>query len=349
MGPICSRKGTPLDVSYDSCQVSEKSRGPSRVFITKTDLFSDRVMSKYEQSDIDGATDRGTPERPKNALEVLFFPPWDISPSAPPVAFPTWLRPAILHAAKRIYTRLATEKEPAKARELLIRLTCDHRMRDVWDCLYAKSPNRKDMLYPARITFRPKIAEFRRRACDLRKEGGRTNDEEARFWDMHAAGLEGTNDLPSPWTDQDHAAQLFLWHVYHDTLDLKIITLVDVKDEITRILELANQMRRKAAILQVPGLRGLAPKLVKLAAECEEQASRSAPNLADDRWIMVRRSGDDELRTFIASLEITWWMFGKSGMLPEPILKLFADVANVALKREHVTSSQIREILRSWA
>ena len=169
---------------------------------------------------------------------------------------------------------------------------------------------------------------------------------------MHAAVLEGTNDSRNqPWTDQDHAVQLFLWHVYHDTLDLKIVSLSDVKDEITRIRELAKQMRRKAAILQVPSLRGLAPKLVELAAECEEAASGSVPNRADDRWIMVRRRGDVELRTFIASLEMSWGMlFLMSGKMPlEPILKLFADVANVALNRKNVTPSQIREILRSWA
>ena len=221
----------------------------------------------------------------------------------------------------------------------------------MWDRLYERRPKTKDLLYPARTKFRPKIAEFRRRALDLRNQGGRTNEQEANYWDMHAAGLEGTNDRSrnQPWSDQDRAVQLFLWHVYHNTLDLEIITLVDVEDEITRILELAKQMRRKAAILRVPSLKGLAPKLVELAAECEEQASRSAPILEDDRWIMVRRSGDVELRTFIDSLGSTWWLFGKSGIPPEPILKLFADVANVALKREHVTSSQIREILRSWA
>jgi hypothetical protein len=308
-------------------------------------------MSKSGQSGIGDGTGEEAPKRPETALDVLFFPQEDIWPSAQPMSFPDWLRPAVLHAAKRIHARLATEKEPAKARDLLVCLTCDGRMRDVWDRLYETRPKTEALLYPARITFRPNIEEFRRRACDLRNQGGRTNEEEARIWDMHAAGLEGTNDRPRPWTDQDHAAQLFLWHVYHDTLDLKIVSLSDVKDEITRIRELAKQMRRKAAILQVPSLRGLAPKLVELAAECEEAASRSVPNRADDRWIMVRRRGDVELRTFIASLEISWRMlFRMSGMMPpEPILKLFAELANVALKRENLTSSQIREILRSWA
>jgi hypothetical protein len=309
-------------------------------------------MSKSEQSGIGAETGEETPERPESALDVLFFPQEDIGPSAQPISFPTWLCPAVLHAAKRIHARLATEKEPAKARDLLARLTCDKRMQDVWDRLYERGPRTKCLLYPARTTFRPKIEEFRKRACDLRNQGGCTNEEEARIWDMHAAGLEGTNDRSrnQPWTDQDHAVQLFLWHVYHDTLDLKIIFLSDVKDEITRIRELAKQMRRKAAILQVPSLRGLASKLVELAAECEEEASRAVPNRTDDRWIMVRGRGDVELRTFIASLETSWGMlFGRSGMPPKPILKLFADVANVALKREHLTPSQIREILRSWA
>jgi hypothetical protein len=209
-------------------------------------------MSKSEHSATGGDADEETSERPENALEVLFFPPWEIWPSAPSISFPNWLRPAVLHAAKRMYARLAREKEPAKARDLLVRLACDERMRDVWDRLYETSPKSRDLLYPARTTFRPKIAEFRRRACDLRKEGGRTNEQEARFWDMHAAGLEGTNDRSrnQPWSDQDRAVQLFLWHVYHDTLDLKIITLVDVQDDIKRIRELAKQMRRKAAILR---------------------------------------------------------------------------------------------------
>jgi hypothetical protein len=307
-------------------------------------------MSKSEHSATGGGTDDETPERPENALEVLFFPPWEIWPSAPSISFPNWLRPAVRHAAKRMYAQLAREKEPDKARDVLVRLTCDDRMRDVWDRLYERRPKTKDLLYPARTTYRPQIAEFRRRACDLRKEGGRTNEQLASYWDMHAAGLEGTNDPRNqPWSDQDHAVQLFLWHVYHSTLDLEIITFVDVEDEITRILELAKQMRRKAAILRVPSLQGLAPKLVQLAAECEKKASLSAPKLGDDPWILVRRSGDVELRTFIGTLENAWSLFGKPGMPPKPILKLFADVANVALKREHVTSSQIREIFRSWA
>jgi hypothetical protein len=307
-------------------------------------------MSKSGQSGIGDGTGEEAPKRPETALDVLFFPPWNVWSSAPPISFPDWLRPAVLHAAKRIHARLATEKEPAKARDLLVRLTCDGRMREVWDRLYETRPKTEALLYPARITFRPNIEEFRRRACDLRNQGGRTNDEEARIWDMHAAGLEGTNDRPRPWTDQDHAAQLFLWHLYRDTLDLKIITLLEVKDEMTRIRELAKQMRRKAAILQVPSLRGLAPKLVALAAECEEKASRAVPR-TDDVWIMVRRRGGVELRTFIASLETSWRMlFRMSGMMPpERMLKLFAELANVALKRENVTSSQIREILRSWA
>ena len=167
-------------------------------------------MSKSGQSGIGDGTGEEAPKRPETALDVLFFPQEDIWPSAQPISFPDWLRPAVLHAAKRIHARLATEKEPAKARDLLVCLTCDGRMRDVWDRLYETRPK----------------------------------------------------------TDR----------------------------------------------------------------------------------------GDVELRTFIASLEISWRMlFRMSGMMPpepippEPILKLFAELANVALKRENVTSSQIREILRSWA
>jgi hypothetical protein len=309
-------------------------------------------MSKSEHSAIGGDADKETSERPESALEILFFPQEDIQPKAQAIVFPASLRPAVLHAAKRICARLATEKEPAKARELLVRLTREG-TQEVWDRLYERKPNTKDLLYPARITFRPKIAEFRRHACDLRSQGGRINEEEARLWDVSAAALEGTNDhsFVQPWTDQDHAAQLFLWHVYRDTLDLKIISLVDFNEDIARIGELVKELRRKAAILKVPTLIGLAPKLVKLATECEEAASSTRADLENDRWITVRRRGDDELRTFIASLETSWGMlFGMPGTMPRrSLLKLFADVANVALNRENVTSSQIREILRSWA
>lgn len=53
--------------------------------------------------------------------------------------FPDWLKdPAVRHAASELWTKLPTEKDPAKSQEVLWRLISDPRMDRVWRELYEK-------------------------------------------------------------------------------------------------------------------------------------------------------------------------------------------------------------------
>ena len=53
--------------------------------------------------------------------------------------FPEWLRPdAVRHEAKKLWSKLPTEKDPVKAQKVLEQLISNPLMKRVWDELYRK-------------------------------------------------------------------------------------------------------------------------------------------------------------------------------------------------------------------
>jgi hypothetical protein len=304
-------------------------------------------MSGSEQS----PTRSGGPETtsnyktPKNALTVLFGREDACSTDgADPLSFPCWLPPAVMRAAKRIHAQLATEKDPAKAREVLSRLTCDERMRPIWWRPYEKSRDTGELLYPAHIRYTSKIPEYRRRARELRSKGGRANEQEARSWEAEAAELEGKYDPldDQPWTDQDLAAQLFLWHVYRSALNRDPVFLSKLKAKARKLDSVAMQLRKIAAALQLLGKDKDARAQKDMAhGYADEARNLDSVGPDDDPWIIRHQKiGDDELRALVGLLStIPVVLFGKKW------LGTIATIANVVLNRQDLKALKIRDVI----
>jgi hypothetical protein len=293
-------------------------------------------MSRSEQS----PTATGGPETrcrtPKNAFTVLFGRR-DTCPSegAEQLSFPRWLPPAVMHAAKRIHAQVATEKDPAKAREILSRLTSDPRMQRVWKRLSRQ---------PASIRYSAQIAENRRRACELRQKGGPENEQEADILEAESACMEESRDpwADLPWSDQELAMQLFLWHVYNDALADRVL-LSDLKTKAKTLSTTATQLLEVSATLEPLGkseeIRQLNDIVRVLAHEAEDLDSID-PRLVDP-WIIVRQTGDVEFRTFVG------WVSGTPiALYRKSLYGTMATVTNVVLNRDDVTTSKYRELVR---
>jgi hypothetical protein len=281
---------------------------------------------------------------PKNALTVLFGREDACSTDgAEPLSFPCWLPPAVMHAAKRIHAQLATEKDAAKARDVLSRLTGDERMRPVWRRPYERSRDTGELRYPAYIRYTSMIPEYRRRACELRRKGGSANEQEARLLEAEAAELEGKYDPlgDQPWTDQDLAAQLFLWHVYGCALTRDPVFLSEFKARARKLDSLARQLSETAAAVQLLGKDEDALVLNNIAHGYTDEA-RNLDSIGpdDDPWIIRHKAGDVELRAFVGSVEhIPPMLFRQKwyGMI--------ATITNVVLNRQDLKALKIRDLI----
>jgi hypothetical protein len=301
-------------------------------------------MSGSEQSPTRSRGPETTSETPKNALTVLFGREDACSTDgAEQLSFPHRLPPAVMHAAKRIHAQLSTEKDPAKARDVLSRLTCDERMRPVWRRPYERSRNTGKLQYPAYIRNTSRIPEYRRRACDLRRKGGSANEEEARTWEAEADALEGMYDPlgDQPWTDQDLAAQLFLWHVYRSALNRDPVFLSELKAKARKLDSLAMQLWKIAPALELLGKDKDARALKDMAHGYADEARNLDSVAGDDPWVIRHREfGDDELRAFVGLLS------------PVPVMLFsqnwygtIATIANVVLNREDLKALKIRDVI----
>ena len=302
-------------------------------------------MSRSEQS----PTATGAPETkcrtPKNAFTILFGRR-DTCPSegAEQLSFPRWLPPAVMHAAKRIHAQVATEKDPAKARDVLSQLTCDTRMRPVWNRPYERSRDTEELRYPAYIRYTSRVPEYRRHARDLRGKGGSDNEQEARTWEAEADALEGSYDplADQPWTDQDLAAQLFLWHVYGCALNRDPVFLSELKAKARKLDSVAMQLWKIAAALQLLGKDEDARVLKDMAhGYADEAMNLDSVGPDDDPWIIRHQEiGDDELRALVGLLS------GVPVMLfRQKWYGTIATIANVVLNRQDLKALKIRDVI----
>jgi hypothetical protein len=193
--------------------------------------------------------------------------------------------------------------------------------------------------YPAYVRHSSWSARLRKLASSAKTK------RQAKLLELEAEATEKERDpfAHLVWSDQDIAIQLFLWHVYRATLDLKEIYLSDLKTEVDKLREFAKYFRRVMPALRLRRMELEAVRLEEVASACEDKASSmEAVNIkADDPWIIVRQRGDVKLRTFIANLSVV-----SSTLFGKPIRAVLAGVANVALGREDVTPSRVREMLR---
>ena len=101
-------------------------------------------------------------------------------------SFPDWLKwEAIREQAKELWEKLPTEKDPAKAQQVLEQLITNPLMNFVWGELYKKNRiNHKSTgqyKYPACVTNVSRAARMRRRAAEVRQKGGK--ESEAKGWE----------------------------------------------------------------------------------------------------------------------------------------------------------------------
>jgi hypothetical protein len=210
----------------------------------------------------------------------------------PRPTFPDWLPDAVRLQASELWERLPTEQDPAKAQQILERLIADLQMKRVWDELYRKQRIPEDIynkfVNPACLTNASQAAAFRKMAQTLRKKGGERNKEDAGFLDFEARVIESLPEDPAPpdWNEQDCAAQVFFTRAYeialkHDpVMQAKVDKLQHIAE---RLRELAGELKLMDTILT----RRYAEKLKEVAADCDDDAKITRPNLAKPtrRWL----------------------------------------------------------------
>ena len=270
-------------------------------------------------------------------------------PTLPIPQFPDWLKyPAVQHEASDLWTKLPTEKDPAKSEEVLWRLISDRRMDRVWRELYEKShgnhPPTDGYSNPAYMTNASVAARKRRLAAELRNKGGTMNERKARFLEAEAAIYEGLGDPPADprWSEQDRAVQNFLRHTYRNFLDLKPVFLSDLKAKMNKLREVAEGLHQQAETLQSLGKESDAQKLEEIASDYDEEARNMLPGDGDNPWIITRQNEDVELRSFVIDLSIRTTM-----LFQKELHSTLATVANVVFNRQDLTRSRVREMLRS--
>lgn len=198
-------------------------------------------------------------------------------------SFPDWLKwEAIREQAKELWEKLPTEKDPAKAQQVLEQLITNPLIDLVWGELYKKNRiNHKSTgqyKYPACVTNVSRAARMRRRAAEVRQKGGK--ESEAKGWEYSAGMFESTKDQPADprWSEQDRGAQLFLCRAYREYLDLKPVFLTDLKTEAKKFVEVAKVLRRQATTLQELKNDDAAQKLEQIASDCDSHAKRMLPS-----------------------------------------------------------------------
>jgi hypothetical protein len=217
-------------------------------------------------------------------------------------------------------------------------------MRPVWRRPYERSRDTGELRYPAYIRYTSMIPEYRRRACELRREGGSANEQEARLLEAEAAELEGKYDPlgDQPWTDQDLAAQLFLWHVYGCALTRDPVFLSEFKARARKLDSPARQLSETAAAVQLLGKDEDALVLNNIAHGYTDEA-RNLDSIGpdDDPWIIRHQKiGDDELRALVGLLST----------IPVVLFRqrwygTIATIANVVLNRQDLKALKIRDVI----
>jgi hypothetical protein len=287
----------------------------------------------------------------------------------PSLAFPEWVPPAVIEAAKELNEQLATEKDSTKALEVLSRLVSHPLMARVWREIFRKKRVRhkptEEYLNPA-FTYKSRVAAYRQKASELRKKGGPVNEREAESCEAEASYLEAEATLMENefdplahlrWTRQERAAQILLSHVYRGALDNEPVFLSSLIAKTKDLRKLVEELRAGVKIVESHKLNLEASKLKELAEEIEDEADNADPLLdprtgqqltsprfphVDDPWVIVRETPDVQMRSFVIGISITTLqLFGT------PLYHTLANITNVVFGREDVTANRVRELLQA--
>jgi hypothetical protein len=292
----------------------------------------------------------------------------DCMSNSPALNIPEWVPPAVVEAAKELNDKLAKEKDPAMAQEVLSRLVSHPLMQWVWREIFRKKrvvhKPTEEYLNPA-LTYQSRVAAYRQKASDLHKKAGAVNERDAKSSEAEGSCVEAEATLMekefdplahSRWTRQDRAAQILLSHVYRGALDNEPVFLSSLVAKTNDLRKLVEELRAGVKILESHKLNHEASKLKELAEEIEDEADNDDPFFdpqtgqqltsprfphIDDPWVIVRKTPDFQMRSFVIGISImTLQLFGK------PLYHTLANITNVIFDRKDVTDSRVRELIR---
>ena len=280
--------------------------------------------------------------------------------SSPP-DLPGWLPAAVRGTATELWAKIPTEKDSAKARDVLERLITNSLMRGVWKELYKKKRDgNKGFMHPARLTNASQAEGYREIARKLRQKGGEKNEYEAKLFEIEARVIEVAlpeDPVDPEWTEQDYAVRSFLTHAYRAALQETPQVLSDIRAKVRKFREVAERLRKLTEELHsIDPLTGsYVEKLKGVAADCEDDAKIMEPRPSNEPWIIARKRGDLRRKTYVAKLSYkTHQLFWKT------LFGTIAKVTNVVFSGEHaasddqrlghrvkpITRSNVREMLR---
>jgi hypothetical protein len=261
--------------------------------------------------------------------------------------------PAVVHIAEQIRCKLALEEDSAQALAVWSRLVCDSRMLLVWKELYkSSSRDREQFKYPGRVSNKSVAAGLRQRASEIRNRGEKLSEAEAdllKVFEYEAALLEKAKDAPADarWSEQDRAVQLFFSSICEAALHCNPILLSDLKAKAKDIRDVAKRLRAESPTKTIKEARILS----ELADDLEDEARDILPERnpdgskykpgVDDPWIVTRRRGNYEIRTFLADL-----MISTETLFATPLWGTIATIANVIFDRQDITRMKVREMFR---
>jgi hypothetical protein len=263
------------------------------------------------------------------------------------VQFPAWL-PAIAHQAQLLFFETKREKNPTKALEVLLRLISDERMNLVWRRLYIKK-NATESKDPGAVSYKAIAARLRQRAQQLRNEGLAESELQAKYLEAEAdfTDQEKFPAVDARWSEQDRAAQLFLWHNYKNALDIKPQIYSDFLAKSKNLTQIAQELRTISAKLDsLKPWFDARPELERIAARCEDAARLEDPKtFDDDPGLIRRRTGNEEWRTYIVNVSSSANLF-----FGNDLHGVVARVANVVFCRSETDTrkadaKKVKEIL----
>jgi hypothetical protein len=237
--------------------------------------------------------------------------------SDPSVKPPIWL-PAIIFQAQLLFREVFNEENPRTALEILLKLICDERMGAVWKRLYTKNHSKDasdEYKYPGRGTYVGIAASLRRKAQQLREQG---DEHEAKSLEAEAAITEEGKVPPvfPRWSEQDRAVQWFFWHIYKDALCTKPLIYPEFEGKSSKLREVAHQLQMCAATLDsLQVCLDAKRKLERIASDTEDEAWNSDPqNFKDDAFLIRRRTGNEQWRTYIVGVSCSVYQFFGHGL-----------------------------------
>ena len=270
-------------------------------------------------------------------------------------AFPDWVPKAVRQQAKELWKTLPTQKDSAKAQQVLEQLIVNPLMKRVWEELYRKKRDESGQFFnPACLTYKSEAAAYREKARILREKGGQDNKRDAEYLEVEAQIIERLPQQPTnpKWNEQDHAVTTFLSRAYRAALYTEPVLAADVRAIANKLRGFATQLRDLSTVLQsvkIGVTEIYADKLIDIAMDCESDAMLYGTN---DPRLVHRKRGDTIRKTYVALLfSATDYLFGK------PLYNTIANVTNVVFSKESVGNrgfaddikpDTVREMLRGY-